>query len=62
MLQIIFDIKRFEISYIERKKNRTIVEQIVWAIFKDNDYSKICNILKTGYLIKEINLYHFFDL
>lgn len=39
-----------------------IVEQVVQANLKDNYCFKLCNALKTGYLIEEIDLCHFFDL
>ena len=62
LLQTMFPTERLKISFIQKEKNGTFIEQVVQANLKDSYYTKLRNVLKTGYLIEKIDSYSFSNL
>ena len=61
-LQTLFSAKRLEIGSITKKKNITIIKELVKANLKDDYCSKLRHSLKTGHPVKEIDLRYFSHL
>lgn len=51
-----------EIILIERENKNTIIDQLVQANLENSYCSKLYHLLKTGYLIKKMDICHFSDL